>query len=662
MPQHDPRVGDGQVRVHAHRPGRESGFALVMSLILTTVVAGLCIGFVRMAEFTASSQSGAVDQMRAFYLAEAGLAESFNAVRMGRNGAIGSEALPASFGDGLVWVESRQADDSRVWIRSTATVGGGSATLGLIIDPEEPPLGFFADEELVIESSLVVDGFDSTERSYEAEIAAAQALNQPEPGEEGAAFELDPNSEHYAAQVSANRFSNLLGAANLIGVLDGQITEDIYPIGDPLGVMTWLLWADPINVEQLLSPLDYVDFLNSCYSMMLAWDAGALVPVDGVELTPNPVDPGGVEGSPSSGDPSEPNASGGLGQPAEESTGRGGMLGSNGNVEFLNSIGAAIFGSIMPGVEGQVFGVDPSQVSGSTMSRALEAYLPPVVLPSIEGSGQLEHAGLIPHVIGEGETGMSSLRVTNGSEVIVRGPATLIVHELVLDGGSTLSLDTRDGNVELYVTGTLDMDPASYLETTATTSTEVSISAAAKGESDPSPSLRLDAQAAFHGTVYAPDATVYIGSNFEIFGSVTARRLEIADGARLHFDDESFNGQLGVPTLESWQIIELPESVKRTKPFVAASSVAASNTNPPLAMAHDLEDVEISLRYTDQAGEAQTYAGPESALDWNDVGEIEAQERRATFDESDAESESRWGSGLSSFFEGLADWYSARNG
>ena len=658
-------MGDGQMRRQLSHSRKESGFALVLSLILTTVVAGLCIGFVRMAEFTARGQTGAVDQMRAFYLAEAGLAEAFNAVRMGRNGKIGSEAIPAAYGDGLVWVESRQADDHRVWLRSTAVVRAGRATLGLIIDPEEPPLGFFADEELIIESALVVDGFDSRERSYAAEVEAVQALNPPGPGDSESYFVVDPGSEHSAAQEAANRFASLLGPETLLGVLNDQITEGIYPFGDPFGVMTWLLWAEPINLEQVLSPEDYADFVASCYSMMVAADAGALVPAAGPDpLTEPPEGGGGME----PGEGEAPGGSSSLSELAAASTGRGGMLGSNGNIEFLDSLGAAIFGSIMPGVGGEVMGIDPGQVSGSTASRALQAELPGVVLPNISGSGHLEHTGLIPHVIGEGETGLSSLRVTGGSEVIIRGPARLIVHELVLDGGSTLSLDTRDGSVELFVTGTLDMDPASFVETTALTSDEVSISATAKGESDPAPSLRLDAHASFHGTVYAPDATVHIGSNFEIFGSVTARRLEIASGARLHFDDESFNGRLGVPTLEAWQILDLPDSVRRVADAGglmasagASGSGLAGSANPPLSMAHELSEVDISLRYMDKAGALQSFAGPESELDWNGVEDVTAQERQATFEELDAQTEAEWGSSFRAFLQGVAKWFGALN-
>ncbi len=74
-----------------HTVGRQRrGSALVLSLTLVTVIAILGMGFVQLASTEARTQAHSVDQMRAFYLAESGLAEAYNAVRMGRSGQIGS--------------------------------------------------------------------------------------------------------------------------------------------------------------------------------------------------------------------------------------------------------------------------------------------------------------------------------------------------------------------------------------------------------------------------------------------------------------------------------------------------------------------------------------------------------------------------------------------
>ncbi|QDV05606.1 hypothetical protein Poly30_11040 [Planctomycetes bacterium Poly30] len=648
------------------RRSRQGGFALVLSLILVTVVSGLCIGFVRLAVDTSRSQTGSVDQMRAFYLAEAGLAEAFHAVRMGRSGRIGSEASAASYGDGLIWVQSAQTPDDRVWLRATATVGGGRAVLGLIVEPDDPPLGFFADEDIVFEAPLLVDGFDSSERTYEAEVDAILASQPPVDPPVGDFFVVDPGSPHYEGQIAANYMAGVMGATELLAVLTDQMTYERYPI--LIGSMEWLLWPSPRNLEQVLSSSDYNEFLDTAVRMRQALDAGALTSVPGgvvpmtggemqVRTAVEPPAPDVETGTVSSDGVSSYSGSTGTtaaadttdtspsldpsaairGSLTDTHTDRGGLIGSNGDIAFVGeAANSAIFGSVIPGVDGTVVGLAEGAVSGTTDPRAMAVHLKPVLVPPTVSTVDLDHAGLIPEVVAPGTTGIGTLRVAGGSEVIVRGPATLVIADLLLEGGSTLTLDTRDGAVEIYITGSLDMDPASFVETTGIVASEVSIMAGAVSALDAPPELALDAVSTFRGTVYAPESTVHIGPDFEIFGGVACKRLEIASGAKLHFDDETYNGVLAVPTQDSWRILELPPSTRRPpRNAIAGAAAAPGAGHPPLADAHGLDDVELSIRYTDTNGVAQSYAGPESAFDWDAVASVEAQERAATMAQVD---------------------------
>ena len=68
------------------------------------------------------SQAQVVDRNRAFYLAEAGLAEAFAGLAIGKTGNVGTWDEPAAFGDGLfVAVGGEDAarilvsDDGRAW-------------------------------------------------------------------------------------------------------------------------------------------------------------------------------------------------------------------------------------------------------------------------------------------------------------------------------------------------------------------------------------------------------------------------------------------------------------------------------------------------------------------------------------------------------------------
>ncbi|MEM7519287.1 MAG: hypothetical protein AAF368_20480, partial [Planctomycetota bacterium] len=317
-----------------------------------------------------------------------------------------------------------------------------------------------------------------------------------------------------------------------------------------------MIWNEPFEYLALLSEAQQSTLHNSLIILHQALQAGALVS-DGA------IDPAALwstggsfevteeaasleEGQLLAGEPSTTQAASEEvgGEPGSEApdtflddplqlsyhTEKGAVLGSNGDVSFVGpeASQSRIFGSVVPGVDGAVTGLAEGAVSGSTEPRALPAELTAVQLPIVGESVDIVHGGAIPHVIAPGVDSIGALNVAGGSEVVIRGPAKLVVADLVLDGGSLLTLDTRDGDVELYITGSLDMDPASFVETTGVQSDEVSILATAPDASMAAPELEFDATSRFCGTIYAPDSRVHIGANFEIFGAVAARRLEIA--------------------------------------------------------------------------------------------------------------------------------------
>ena len=93
------------------RAGRRGG-ALALSLMVVFVISILAASFLRLSSGATRRQAQSVDRKRAFYLAEAGLAEAFSGITFGRSGRVGSTERPAVFGEGLFWVEAEQIDDS----------------------------------------------------------------------------------------------------------------------------------------------------------------------------------------------------------------------------------------------------------------------------------------------------------------------------------------------------------------------------------------------------------------------------------------------------------------------------------------------------------------------------------------------------------------------
>ena len=84
--------------------------------------------------------------------------------------------------------------------------------------------------------------------------------------------------------------------------------------------------------------------------------------------------------------------------------------------------------------------------------------------------------------------------------------------------------------------------------------------------------VELSSNAEFYGTIYAPEATVSISSNFEIFGAVAADLIEVAANVKIHFDEalkdvppdsEDFLGG-------AWSVVGFPRDdwmARRTDPF-----------------------------------------------------------------------------------------------
>ena len=90
------------------------GNALVLALIIVMLVSSMGAVFLRISVAVTNRQTAEVETLKAFYLAEAGLAEAFQAVRVGRTGQLGSETAPAVHGDGLLWVDATQTVDEQM--------------------------------------------------------------------------------------------------------------------------------------------------------------------------------------------------------------------------------------------------------------------------------------------------------------------------------------------------------------------------------------------------------------------------------------------------------------------------------------------------------------------------------------------------------------------
>lgn len=588
------------------RPGGPTdGAALVLSLILVLVCASLGAAFTQFASATARRQSHAVAQLQAFYVAEAGLAEAFYSVRMGRNGKIADESVPARYGGANVWVESYEADDSIVYLRSTARRHLSDVSLGLVVKPEPPALGFFADEDLVIENVVLVDGFDSTERPYHEEVASLIGATPEEESE----FTPEEEARFANGREHGLWLADKIGRNKLERLLDRQVTRTETESGPVYGYE-----HSPIDVRKLLTDSEYalmaengIDIYETYLAGQLFLDADDAAPVSTASALQSRL----LDSVESSGGWSQFEAT----APERQAlhTNKGGLLGSNGHVVFDgDGTTSAVHGTLVHGADDQAFGIDEEQVSGGIEGRSEPVELESVTVPEIQSSGDRVVESGIPEVIAIPSVRYGALTVRTGEDLVLRGPLTLVVDTFVLEAGAALELDTTLGDVEIYVRGSMDLDPAATVTTSGTDSREVSILAeTGTGAS----SLAMEAISAFSGTIYAPDSEVTIGTQFEVFGGIVARRLVLQAGARLHFDHESYDGELPVPLVETWRILDLPSQGGVGRP-------APAGREATLAQAHDASDVYVKIVCKDLSGNTRKYEGLESNFDYSAVSQI----------------------------------------
>lgn len=156
---------------NAHSQRR--GSALALSLTVVTVVALLSAMMLQLSSAHWKREAAAVDQKRAFYIAEAGLAESIWGLVRGQSGIVGTQELPARFGDGVYWTTALSDDAGIVHVSSTAMCGQARAKLDIAIElyyQNALSLGAFSAGNMTVGAGAYVDAYNSKNGPYIAPL------------------------------------------------------------------------------------------------------------------------------------------------------------------------------------------------------------------------------------------------------------------------------------------------------------------------------------------------------------------------------------------------------------------------------------------------------------------------------------------------------------
>ena len=273
-----------------------------------------------------------------------------------------------------------------------------------------------------------------------------------------------------------------------------------------------------------------------------------------------------------------------------------------------------IKGSVTPGESSSVTEVGSPEITGAKLPRVMNSILPLVDVPSTTIGSGVGHSSGTPYTIGSGEHGYAFLRVHPGAQMIITGPATIVVGDLLVRNTAELQFDTTTGPVDLYVTGELDLRSGAIVSMTDDDPAQLTIQV-----SGATPGF-LKSAGPFYGSIYAPLATLNVAQGFELFGSLIAKELFLSAGVRLHYDQyvASVDAKSTLPAQRSWRILDFAPIGSSSDPYKNAG-VVKGNLLPP-DKAH--QDQWLDVTYADLAGVTQTYSGLESGFDWSQVKEV----------------------------------------
>jgi len=156
------------------RAGARRGSVIVLSLVVLTALLMMGAALYRIASAADNEVRGREDDQRAFYLAEAGLAEAMVSLRAGSSGAIASEAQPAYLSGGVLWVTAQDLGNKRSRLIANGMAGSGRSALEVVVEDQSQAPLFRAvlnsDDVLTLASSVHVDSFDSDLGTYASQV------------------------------------------------------------------------------------------------------------------------------------------------------------------------------------------------------------------------------------------------------------------------------------------------------------------------------------------------------------------------------------------------------------------------------------------------------------------------------------------------------------
>ncbi|MCP5023737.1 MAG: hypothetical protein GY930_18460 [bacterium] len=301
---------------------------------------------------------------------------------------------------------------------------------------------------------------------------------------------------------------------------------------------------------------------------------------------------------------------------------------SNGDITVFSneSTGSPtqINGNIHPGPNG-IADLDPGViVTGTTASSSRGITLPTFKIPRLGPSrGDLLLSGQGANITLDSDKAYDNINVPSGTQLTLKGPMRVRLENLTVYNGGQIVIDTTEGPVGIYSTGTTIFDSGSNLVNVGEDPTQCSLFALTTDSSDKS-IISMQGSGAFFGMIIAPKSPVDIPGNLRIAGSIVSESLSIGADAHISFTPQLEKGGFGVemtPTIVAWQILDVPDTLLTRGPGNIDSKIQLNGIMTKLS-ATSAPEVDVKMKYLSTTKMDTTYVGTAIAIPWTDIDHV----------------------------------------
>jgi hypothetical protein len=240
-----------------------------------------------------------------------------------------------------------------------------------------------------------------------------------------------------------------------------------------------------------------------------------------------------------------------------------GDIGSNQSISMDSNVG--VWGDANPGPGDSVTG-DLSKISGNTTPMPATVDLPDIVLPFPASGTNLTVESAT--TLASGTYAYSTLQVNSSKTLTINGPATIVCDNFKLKSGSQLIVNDANGPVEFFVVNDFVLNSNTTIQSSDLEPLDIAFNLLSDNILDPGVDVDFDEDlvdfdsgSMMYGTIYAPSASVTVDSNFELFGSLVARRVDLDSNCRIHFDEalaEASEDSEAVYETLTWRLTSQP--------------------------------------------------------------------------------------------------------